>query len=81
MYNSCKIWNNENLSNEVIAEHLNILSKGRLQIQGSELTVSADASNFQPNKKFFKSGGTGTNFNRNNNNKKNKNRGKNYRRY
>jgi NDP-sugar pyrophosphorylase family protein len=83
MFNSCKIWNNENLSNEVIAEHLKILSKGQLQIQGSEITVSADASsNLQP-KKFFKSNASnfGRNKNGNNNNKKNQNRGKNFRRY
>jgi len=83
MYNSCKIWNNENLSNEVIAEHLKILSKGQLQLEGSEITVTADASNFQP-KKFFKNnsnGGFNRNKNNNNNNKKNQNRGKNYRRY
>jgi hypothetical protein len=82
MYNSCKIWNNENLSNEVIADHLKILSKGQLQLEGSEITVTADASNFQP-KKFFKNNTNGG-FNRNknnNNNKKNQNRGKNYRRY
>ncbi len=83
MFNSCKIWNNENLSNEVIAEHLKILSKGQLQIQGSEITVSADASsNFQP-KKFFKSNNNNFGRNKNNNNKKNQNqnRGKNFRRY
>ena len=33
MYNSCKTWNNENLSNEVIAEHLKTLSKGQLKIE------------------------------------------------
>jgi len=87
MYNSCKIWNNENLSNEVIAEHLKILSKGQLQLEGSEITVSVDASNFQP-KKFFKNNNNNTGgFNRNknnnnsNNNKKNQTRGKNYRRF
>jgi hypothetical protein len=84
MYNSCKIWNNENLSNEVIAEHLKILSKGQLQIEGSEITVSVDASNFQP-KKFFKNNNNTGGFNRNktniNNNKKNQTRGKNYRRF
>ena len=84
MYNSCKIWNNENLSNEVIAEHLKILSKGQLQLEGSEITVTVDASNFQP-KKFFKNNNNTGGFNRNkasnNNNKKNQTRGKNYRRF
>jgi ribosome-binding protein aMBF1 (putative translation factor) len=79
MYNSCKIWNNENLSNEVIAEHLTILSKGKLQIEGSEITVSADASNFVQRRPFK----SNNNFRKNNNNKNNKNRGsgKNQRRF
>ncbi len=80
MYNSCKIWNNENLSNEVIAEHLKILSKGQLQLQGSEITVSADASMHQP-KKFFKNNNFGRSNSKSNHNKKNNNRGKNYRRF
>ncbi|MSP09775.1 MAG: DUF4290 domain-containing protein [Flavobacteriaceae bacterium] len=79
MYNSCKAWNNENLSNEVIAEHLKTLSKGQLKIEGSELVVSADTTlNVRqplPQKT--------NNFGRNNNNKNknNKNRGKNFRRF
>ena len=79
MYNSCKAWNNENLSNEVIAEHLKTLSKGQLNIEGSELVVSADTtvSVRRPMQKP-------QTFNRNNknkNNNNNKNRGKNYRRF
>lgn len=76
MYNSCKIWNDENLSNEVLAEHLSTLSRGKLRIAGTDLVVSADAS-----KNVHK---RNNNFNRNSNfrkNKKNNNRGKNYRRY
>ncbi len=73
MYNSCKAWNNENLSNEVIAEHLNILSKGQLKIAGDELVVSAD-KNIPLPKTIQKN-----NFGRKNN--KNQNRGKNFRRY
>jgi len=79
MYNSCKAWNNENLSNEVIAEHLTTLSKGQLKIDGSELVVSADTTvnvrRPMPQKT--------NNFGRNNNNKNknNKNRGKNFRRF
>ena len=72
MYNSCKIWNNENLSNEVIAEHMKILSKGKLSPSAEELTVSADASkNFTPKPKC-------RNFGRKNNNK---NKGRRNRRY
>ena len=78
MYNSCKAWNNENLSNEVIADHLKTLSKGQLNIEGSELVVSADTtvSIRRPAQQKPQ------HFGRNNkNNKNNKNRGKNYRRF
>lgn len=78
MYNSCKAWNNENLSNEVIADHLKTLSKGQLNIEGSELVVSADTtvSIRRPAQQKAQ------HFGRNNkNNKNNKNRGKNYRRF
>ena len=72
MYNSCKIWNNENLSNEVIAEHMKILSKGKLSPSAEELTVAANASkNFIPKPKNRNSG-------RKNNNK---NKGRRNRRY
>jgi hypothetical protein len=77
MYNSCKAWNNENLSNEVIAEHLKTLSKGKLNIEGSELVVSADTT-----VSIRRPAQQKQNFSRNNkNNKNNKNRGKNYRRF
>jgi len=83
MYNSCKSWNNENLSNETIAEHLKTLSKGRLNIAGDELVVSQDNS---PQKKFFNRPGSNAGKNNNNNRNKNKfNRGNNnkggYRRF
>lgn len=61
MFNSCKSWNNENLSNEVIAEHLSILSKGKLTPGGHEIVVSPDnspAGQQQP-RKFFKKGNQG----------------------
>jgi ribosome-binding protein aMBF1 (putative translation factor) len=63
----------------VIAEHLKTLSKGQLNIEGSELVVSADTtvSVRRPMQKPQA-------FNRNNknkNNNNNKNRGKNYRRF
>lgn len=51
MYNSCKSWNNENLSNETIAEHLKTLSKGKLNLASDQFVVSQD--NSQP-RKFFK---------------------------
>lgn len=76
MYNSCKSWNNENLSNETIAEHLKTLSKGKLNLASDQFVVSQDTS--QP-RKFFKrtpppSGG-GNNNNRNKNNKFNRGKG------
>lgn len=84
MYNSCKAWNNENLSNEVIADHLMTLSKGKLQLSGEEITVSADTQLAQPNKNWQQ--GKKNHFQRNNknnkNNRNNNNRnGKNYRRF
>lgn len=84
MYNSCKLWNNENLSNEVIAEHLNTLSKGKLALAGSEITVTADASVFAPRR--HNNHQNKNNFRKNNNNKKNhlnnnNNRNKNKRRF
>ena len=72
MFNSCKSWNNENLSNDVIAEHLKILSKGKLSPEGQDIVVSPDNSpapfnqGNQP-RKFFKRGGQKKGrFNRNN---------------
>lgn len=82
MYNSCKSWNNENLSNEVISEHLKILSKGKLVIGADEFTVSPDTHQFQ--RRNFnqpsKNQGYGNNNNRRNNNRNNRNKGK-FRRY
>ncbi len=85
MYNSCKAWNNENLSNEVIADHLMTLSKGKLQLSGEEITVSADTQLAQPNrnwqqgkKNHFQRNNKNNKNNRNNNNNRN---GKNYRRF
>jgi hypothetical protein len=73
MFNSCKSWNNENLSNDVIAEHLKVLSKGKLTPEGQEIVVSPDNSPSQFNqggnqpRKFFKRGGQKKGrFNRNN---------------
>lgn len=83
MYNSCKSWNNENLSNDVIAEHLKVLSKGKLTPGGDELVVSPDNSlpgqqqQQQQQRRFFKKnnqGGKKGRFNRGN-------KGGNYRRY
>jgi hypothetical protein len=70
MFNSCKSWNNENLSNDVIAEHLNVLSKGKLSIGGGDLVVSPDNSPVQQQqRRYFKKqgnnqGGKKNRFNR-----------------
>lgn len=81
MYNSCKSWNNENLSNETIAEHLKTLSKGKLNLAGDDITVSQD--NSQPRKFFQPRQNNNNNNNNKNRNKNNKfNRGnKGFRRY
>ncbi|MBL7812552.1 MAG: DUF4290 domain-containing protein [Bacteroidetes bacterium] len=81
MFNSCKNWNNENLSNEVIAEHLKVLSRGKLNLNAEELVVSQDTS--QPQRRFFNNQGGGqNNRNKNKNNKFKRGGGKgNFRRY
>ena len=85
MFNSCKIWNDENLTKEVIAEHLSILSKGKLKLSGDEITVTADASShFTPKRSFSNSSNNRNNFNRknnSNNNKNNFNKNKRHRRF
>jgi len=77
MYNSCKSWNNENLSNEVIAEHLRILSKGKLELNPERLEVYQDQSIanrkfHRPQKEHRQGGGrnqsAGGKFNRRNRN-------------
>ncbi len=88
MYNSCRNWNNENLSKEVIAEHMNVLSKGKLTLSADEFEITQD-QNFQ--RKFFQRSGGKNNNNkgggpRNNkgggkNNNNNNNRKGNFRRY
>jgi hypothetical protein len=59
------------------------LSKGKLQLSGEEITVSADTQLAQPNRNWQQ--GKKNNFQRNNkNNKNNRNNnrnGKNYRRF
>lgn len=82
MFNSCKIWNDENLTNEVIAEHLSILSKGKLRLSGDEITVTADASSqFTLKKNYSNATNNHNNFNRKNNNKNNFNKNKRQRRF
>ena len=39
MRNSCKNWNNENLAEEAIVEHMKILSGGKLNLTPEEITI------------------------------------------
>lgn len=39
MLNSCRNWNNEVLSEELIAEHMKILSSGKLVLSPEEITI------------------------------------------
>lgn len=86
MFNASKNWNNENLSNEAIASHLESMSKGKLLVNPDDIEVSPEAfvpkpvqnnnqqRNKQNNNRFGKQ-------NNNNNNNNNNNQRKNFRRY
>lgn len=78
MTNSSRNWNNENLTPEVITDHLKILSKDRLHLNSEDLNIHVE-KDFKRPKGHFKSN-TNNNNNRNNkfrnNNNKNRNRGK-----
>ena len=70
MFNSSRAWNDEQLSNEAIAEHISRLSQGKLSIAADDFEVTPD--NYVPKKNHGKK------------HSKNKNRNKrksNYRRY
>ena len=78
MTNSSRNWNNENLTPEVITDHLKILSKDRLHLNSEDLNIHVE-KDFKRPKGHFKSNTNNTN-NRNNkfrnNNNKNRSRGK-----
>jgi hypothetical protein len=65
MRNSCKNWNDENLSAEAIAEHIDVLSEGQLKVNPDDLTLS-EVARYQ-------------NSHRNNNYRNNRNKNRNYR--
>lgn len=44
MFNSSKNWNDENLSNAGIAEHILTLSKGKLKVEPEELNITEEKS-------------------------------------
>ncbi len=50
MTNSSRNWNNENLSNQQLAEHLEALSQNKLKVNPEELEITLE----QRKKKFFK---------------------------
>lgn len=66
MTNSSRNWNNENLSNQQLAEHLEALSQNKLKVNPEELEITLE----QRKKKFY-------NHNNNNNNKNNNGGGNN----
>jgi protein-tyrosine-phosphatase len=39
MRNSCRSWNNENLTEEAICEHISILSAGKLAVLPEDITI------------------------------------------
>ncbi|MHB1279373.1 MAG: DUF4290 domain-containing protein [Bacteroidia bacterium] len=66
MLNSCKNWNNESLTEEIIAEHMRILSTGKLDLSPSDITIlyhTKDSPRTQPTERNFRGG---NNRNRNN---------------
>jgi hypothetical protein len=59
MKNSSRSWNNEDLTNEMIANHLASMSQGKLIVSPESLEIKIDNSfkrkkNFKPNKNFSK---------------------------
>lgn len=75
MRNSCKNWNDENLSPEAIAEHIDVLSEGQLKVNPDDLTFS-DVARYQSN---YNNRSNNNNYrnNRNNNNRNNRNNNRN----
>lgn len=49
MTNSSRNWNNENLSNQQLAEHLEVISQNKLKVNPEELEITLE----QRKKKFF----------------------------
>lgn len=66
MTNSSRNWNNENLSNQQLAEHLEALSQNRLKVNPEELEITLE----QRKKKFFKNNNNNNNGGKFNKNKK-----------
>ncbi len=76
MTNSSRNWNNENLTPDVITEHLKILSKDKLHLNSEDLNIHVE-KDIKRHPGHFKSNTNNRNNKfRNNNNNKNRNRGK-----
>lgn len=59
MSNSSRNWNNENLTNQQLAEHLKSMSNSKLEVNPEELEITLE----QRRKKFFKPNNGGSNNN------------------
>jgi hypothetical protein len=77
MTNSSRNWNNENLTPDVITEHLKMLSGNRLHLNSEDLNIHVE-KDIKRNKGHFRPNTGNPNPNRNNKfrNNKNRNRGK-----
>lgn len=81
MRNSCKNWNNENLSEEAISEHMQTLSGGKLKLNPEDITILYHTKEYVRNNNNNTGSNTGKNFknknfkNNNNNNRNNNNTG------
>lgn len=71
MRNSSKNWNDENLSAEAIAEHLEVLSEGRLRINPEELTLS-EVARYPTNNNYRQNNNQRNNRNNHRNNRDNR---------
>jgi hypothetical protein len=60
MSNSSRNWNNENLTNPQLAEHLKMMSNNKLEINPEDLEITLE----QRRKKFFKPNNNNTNSNK-----------------
>ncbi len=82
MRNSCKNWNNEDLSEEAISEHMRILSGGKLDLSGSDITIlyhTRDSGRQNQSDRNFRNNRSSGRNNRNNggrNNRNGRNRGR-----
>jgi hypothetical protein len=70
MSNSSRNWNNENLTNQQLAEHLKSMSSSKLEINPEALEITLE----QRRKKFFKPNNTGGSGSSSNNKFYNKNK-------